>query len=603
MVNLYSSPAQAKFINTYVPIQFEQLYKIADKAEKDLDASNEFMDKLISDSNLNTPSKIDAANWERKVKTPIMQLAEKAASDPDLMKNKAFQAEIKGLTRKIKSDSSVHMMVNNAAAMKQYMANSDARWQGAENENVFNYDSSTNGYFGLKNVGYRSWQEIQEDYTKDIKPTIKRSADGNYFIQSVEPEQVQKAIAGGVNYMSQDPAVQLHKKAAIKNGTAGKYMQMDENGNIIFNEQSFVLDNAYSAAADKIGTFGIDMDPIAKIRMEEQSRLRIAAAQRAAENNGGSPSAVSVTLAEGRRQSDLNKLSLISNKLNRAVESISEVAGGKFAVQNGKELLASGVKTSDLIQLKQYRDQLARNLNNADIEFVGRIKDAITQKENEITGKMRTYLDMKSKSGMPAFGISKRDLSKAETFNVSGPALDGTMVNMFGNGSGFKVKNTSGLERVLFPSTTTRDYKIVDPNSGAEISNTKTADLAKRISNGEFGNNAFFEPSTSFVRRSDADADIIGYMYIPASEFASKYGVDISNPKTAKENFDSKLSEFKGAVGVEGIVLGEKKTENMVKVPVATNAMDVRNSNRATIDNVSTKKNWAAYESDVQNLN
>jgi hypothetical protein len=73
-------------------------------------------------------------------------------------------------------------MIQNASLMKDYLKNSDERWGGAENENVTNFDSSTGGYFNLKNTKYRSWQEIQEDYTKDVKATIKKQ--GNYFVQS-----------------------------------------------------------------------------------------------------------------------------------------------------------------------------------------------------------------------------------------------------------------------------------------------------------------------------------------------------------------------------------------------------------------------------------
>ena len=35
MANLYDTPAQAKFINTYVPIQFEGLYRASDNAKKE----------------------------------------------------------------------------------------------------------------------------------------------------------------------------------------------------------------------------------------------------------------------------------------------------------------------------------------------------------------------------------------------------------------------------------------------------------------------------------------------------------------------------------------------------------------------------------------
>ena len=37
MVNRYDNPAQAEFINTYVPIPFEQLYTLGKQAKENVD--------------------------------------------------------------------------------------------------------------------------------------------------------------------------------------------------------------------------------------------------------------------------------------------------------------------------------------------------------------------------------------------------------------------------------------------------------------------------------------------------------------------------------------------------------------------------------------
>ena len=59
MANLYDSPAQAQFINTYVPIQFDRLYAIADKATEDKKETLNYIDDISSSRSLGS---LSAAN-------------------------------------------------------------------------------------------------------------------------------------------------------------------------------------------------------------------------------------------------------------------------------------------------------------------------------------------------------------------------------------------------------------------------------------------------------------------------------------------------------------------------------------------------------------
>ena len=59
-VSRYDTPAQAEFINTYVPIPFEQLYTLGKEAKADVDkALDEQSSALAKWSEFKSPSAVD----------------------------------------------------------------------------------------------------------------------------------------------------------------------------------------------------------------------------------------------------------------------------------------------------------------------------------------------------------------------------------------------------------------------------------------------------------------------------------------------------------------------------------------------------------------
>jgi len=154
-VNLYDSPAQAQFINTYVPIQFEGLYKVAEKAQKNLDEIEALQDEVISKySTINTPSKIDKANYEARY-NQIRDWANKKLVSGESLKDPVLQSEYKSMVRRFAGDSLIRDIMENAKVLKEYNANSDSRWGDYEKSFSENFDSR-NGLFTKKNVKYES---------------------------------------------------------------------------------------------------------------------------------------------------------------------------------------------------------------------------------------------------------------------------------------------------------------------------------------------------------------------------------------------------------------------------------------------------------------
>lgn len=592
MVNLYDSPAQAKFINTYVPIQFEQLYKMADKAEKDLDESNEFMEKLITDSNLNTPSRIDAANWDKKVKTPIMQLAERAASDPDLMKSKAFQAEVKGLTRRIKSDQSVFNMVNNATAMKQYIAKSDPRWGGLENDNAFNYDSSKNGAFFMQNVDYQSGGEIFKENVDKIDPKVGFSKDGKWIQKEITMEDVSNAIDKGIPEALSNPALQMHWKRAKANGTAKQYMEVDKNGNITENISKFAKDLGMSAASDIVGIKDIDMNPEYQMQQEYNMKMRYAQAQRDIEAKTKSDAISSVVigaLKTGNETAANNKVELFGSKIDTALKSMTEGKKGIWTVNMGRSN-ASDIKASGIMPELASMKLLEAKLSRLDPKSKEYAAYKITYDKNKLAAmtKMSDFMDAASDKGSGSFGIDSREVGRMNMYTVSSPALDGLKKAHFGD-KGYAVE-FSDRQAEVFNTTGTKGFKVVDPASGNKLQNDFTDIIESKLKSGSLDGKIVFEPTNTQRRTGPGTADMIGFMYVPNDILTAD-----EKTKYKKHIDESGVSEV-NTIESEG-----SQPRVYYRIPVSTNSMRFDNSNpnalnRATVDYVASEAGYSSYK-------
>ena len=83
MANLYDTPAQAEFINTYVPIKFESLYKASEAASKRADEGQELVDKLSAYGSLGSRSDVDNETWGTEVYGKAKELIDGHKRRPD----------------------------------------------------------------------------------------------------------------------------------------------------------------------------------------------------------------------------------------------------------------------------------------------------------------------------------------------------------------------------------------------------------------------------------------------------------------------------------------------------------------------------------------
>lgn len=191
ITNGYDIAAEAPIINTYVPIDFGELYKIGaaqkdavDKAYKDLNTN------LQKWSEFTSPSQIDINNWYKYTtgNPVISNLIERAANNPDALKDAAFRANLQSAINSIDYStlSRLKQGAESLSARQKITAEMKAKGLYKESWDVYrdkqgnlqnfdatNWDTLNQGILeDLSPVQYSSLFDIVNPYVEGLKPTF-----------------------------------------------------------------------------------------------------------------------------------------------------------------------------------------------------------------------------------------------------------------------------------------------------------------------------------------------------------------------------------------------------------------------------------------------
>lgn len=180
-VNRFYKPTEIGYIDTYVPINFDQLYKIGvtqkaavDEARKELNTQQKTWAEFQSLSD------IDMQRWgDLTYNNPVIRkYVERAAADPDAMKDAAFRA---GLQQAINNLNYADMgrLKQNAKAYEVYEDNKAkliaagryAPWMDKINVSQWDTLGKDRMLTTLSPMPYKSLEELGSPYVEGIEPT------------------------------------------------------------------------------------------------------------------------------------------------------------------------------------------------------------------------------------------------------------------------------------------------------------------------------------------------------------------------------------------------------------------------------------------------
>lgn len=179
--NRYDQAAEAPILNTYVPINFGELYRIGATQKAAVDeAAKQFSTALQKFGEFRSPSAVDTQNWynltinRKDVQDTISQIAQ----NPDAMKDASFRANLQSLINSTdySSLSLLKESADNLRAGLEMRAKMEAEGkykEGWDDSNIPQYDTLSNKrvFSDITPVRYMTADELSNPYFSNLKPS------------------------------------------------------------------------------------------------------------------------------------------------------------------------------------------------------------------------------------------------------------------------------------------------------------------------------------------------------------------------------------------------------------------------------------------------
>ena len=221
-MNEYNNPAQAQFMNTYVPIPFNQLYQLGMQAKQDVETATSQLGNTISKwSEFTSPSQADTQTWYNETIGKAKPLINEMANNMDLMKSPEGRARINSIINNIDTSK--------LAAIKQSAINLGERQKLNQqlmlagrynpdwhNVDFANYNTAQKGvYDDLTPLAYKSVAEIANPYFNDLKDHFINQK-GAYDYVGITQGDIENVAKSKFNDIYNTPEAQRHMQSMMQ---------------------------------------------------------------------------------------------------------------------------------------------------------------------------------------------------------------------------------------------------------------------------------------------------------------------------------------------------------------------------------------------------
>lgn len=266
-VNRYDNPAQAQFINTYVPIPFEQLYTLGKEAKAEVDkALNAYTTALDKWGEFRSPSEKDTREFYNETYGRALPVAEELAKNIDLIKTPEGRAKIFSVINNT-DRAKLSMLKQSADNLRsRQQINAKLMMEGKYNPlwhsvDFTNYSTTDSGiYNDLSPLAYKSEVDLVKPFVDNLKPS-SLGTEGGYLMHGVSQEAVKAQVDKNLSSILNTPEAQKHIQVLMSQG-----MSKDAATNAFVN-------NVYTAANEFAWKDRSGVDAFALEAMIQQGEL------------------------------------------------------------------------------------------------------------------------------------------------------------------------------------------------------------------------------------------------------------------------------------------------------------------------------------------
>lgn len=225
--NMYDQAAQAQFINTYVPINFGELYRIgaAQKAAVD-EAAQQFGTQLQKFGEFQSPSQIDTQRYYDLTigRQDFQNAINQMVSNPDALKDAAFRSQLQSMINSVDYGTLSNLRSSRDAMLKRQEINQKLMLENRFNPlwhdvDFANYDTVNSKIFDdITPLPYMSVRELVEPYVNNLKGEFLGAKNGflwNGVTDEMTDAQLQKNLSSIQNTPQYQKYLETYQKMGL----------------------------------------------------------------------------------------------------------------------------------------------------------------------------------------------------------------------------------------------------------------------------------------------------------------------------------------------------------------------------------------------------
>ena len=270
--NMYDQAAQAQFINTYVPINFGELYRIgtAQKAAVD-EAAQQFGAQLQKFGEFQSPSQIDTQRYYDLTigREDFQNAINQMVANPDYLKDAANRSQLQSMINSVDYSTLSNLKSSRDAMLKRQEINQRLMLENRFNPlwhdvDFANYDTVNSKIFDdITPLPYMSIRELVEPYVNNLKGEFLGAKNG-FLWNGVTDEMTDAQLQNNLSSIQNTPQYQKYLETYQKMGLSPEQAQRQ------------LLNEIYTAGREYTWNKA-DRDPMAIENMRLQRKYASAA--------------------------------------------------------------------------------------------------------------------------------------------------------------------------------------------------------------------------------------------------------------------------------------------------------------------------------------
>lgn len=342
--NRYDRAAEAPIMNTYVPINFGELYRIGQAQRQAVEqAANEFTNTVSKFGEFQSPSAVDTQRYYENSLGKIRDLIDEAATNPDAMKDANFRARLNSRIANLDYATLSNLKQSREGMLARQKANQELMIKGMYNPlwhdvDFTNYNTVDSGIFNdVAPLAYKSEVDLVRPYVDNLKASFMGVKDG-WIHQGVSTDRTDYEIQRNLSSIQNTPEYQKHLEVLQRQGLSRQDAEEQLNRTLITAGREFAYDQA-------------ERDPMA-VALSQQNRLLNLTDQLeiTARDTFASALKDAPTVQDARKKlSDMFTLSAkTNNSLNSAINDVIGTLSSGIGAEANEVLTAQGTQTGKM---------------------------------------------------------------------------------------------------------------------------------------------------------------------------------------------------------------------------------------------------------------